>query len=230
MDPLFKIKEANQNKLIPKSLNNTIEKKMKHITEGIKHVEKASGLKYPPYYIEPHLFVAEDQQEFSDIGVLYARTVPIEFLSKLEIWIQISAPLIAFGVKTTVRAVLAHEFLHYVELSRRFMEFDIASNERYTSLLEASYRDHESLIPPAMIFNDKNLIKLVNKKLPNGLIDEKLQNNTAKKWLDKNLPCINIATQENVVNISASMIPSFNFDPKLKSRLEEIERSSLKIA
>ena len=150
MDPLFKIKEANQNKLIPKSLNNTIEKKMKHITEGIKHVEKASGLKYPPYYIEPHLFVAEDQQEFSDIGVLYARTVPIEFLSKLEIWIQISAPLIAFGVKTTVRAVLAHEFLHYVELSRRFMEFDIASNERYTSLLEASYRDHESLIPPAM--------------------------------------------------------------------------------
>jgi len=230
MDPLFKVKEASNNKLIPKSLSNTIEKKMKNVKDGINQVEKASGLKYPPYYIEPQLFVAEDQQEFSDIGVLYARTVPIEFSSKLEIWIQISAPLIAFGVKTTVRAVLAHEFLHYVELSRRFMEFDISSNEMHTSLLEASHRDQESLIPPARIFSDKKLIKLVNKKLPNGLIDEKLQNNTAKKWLDKNLPHVNISTQENAVNISASIIPSFNFDPKLKSRLKEIERSSLKIA
>ena len=89
----------------------------------------------------------------------------LEFSSKLEIWIQISAPLIAFGVKTTVRAVLAHEFLHYVELSRRFMEFDISSNEMHTSLLEASHRDQESLIPPARIFSDKKLIKYIQKDI-----------------------------------------------------------------
>ena len=36
-----------------------------------------------------------------------------------QVVIQISAPLIAYGLKGTIHAILAHEFLHFLELIRK---------------------------------------------------------------------------------------------------------------
>ena len=62
-------------------------------------------------------------------GILFARTIPIFANNSVQIIIQISAPLIAYGLKGTIHAILAHEFLHYLELTSRLSKMNIVSDE-----------------------------------------------------------------------------------------------------
>ncbi len=229
MDSLAKLREASEAKLIPRAMAKRVESKMKNVFDGVAKVEKASGLRYPPYYVEPLLVVSTSGQELGELGVLYARTIPLEVESRLEIWIQLSAALVAFGSKTTVRTVLAHEFLHYVELAKRLVKFEVASEEVSTTLFEATYRDYEALAEPSKIFKDKALVRLLKKKFSDGLVDTKLQENTVKMWLEAKLPTVNLPPEGNVIRIPAAIIPEVNLDPGLIARLEELERQPVNL-
>jgi len=194
------------------------------VEEGIAKIELASGLKYPSYYIEPILPLSSSQVETGQIGILYARTIPLEGILGLEILIQLSAPLIVFGLKTTIRAVLAHEFLHYFEFIRRFSKLDIVSDSLSTSLFEALYSDHERLFEPKLIFNDSKLVNLVNKKFTNGLDDKKLHDRTLGEWIEKGLPTVTLSPNDNVIRLPVSSILRMKIDPSLKLKLQELER------
>jgi len=224
LNPLLKLEEAERSGKLPSSILNKIKKRMKYAEEGIAKIELASGLKYPSYYIEPILPLSSSQVEIGQIGVLYARTIPLEGVSGLEILVQISAPLIAFGLKTTIRAVLAHEFLHYIEFMRRFSKLDIVSDTLSTSLFEALYSDHERLFEPKLIFNDNKLVNLVNKKFSNGLDDKKLHEKTLKEWIEKGLPTVTLSPNDNVIRLPVSSILKMKIDPLLKMKLQELER------
>ena len=47
----------------------------------------------------------------------------------------------AYGLKGTVHAVLAHEFLHYLELARRASRMEMVSDEVTSSLFESEFAD-----------------------------------------------------------------------------------------
>jgi len=224
LNPLLKLEEAERSGKIPLSILNKIRKRMEYIEEGIARIELASGLKYPSYYIEPILPLSSSQVETGQIGVLYARTIPVEGILGLEILVQLSAPLIAFGLKTTIRAVLAHEFLHYIEFVRRFSKLDIVSDSLSTSLFEALYSDHERLFKPKLIFNDNRLVNLVNKKFSNGLNDKRLHERTLKEWIEKGLPTVTLSPNNNVIRLPVSSILKMKIDSLLKLKLEELER------
>lgn len=224
MNPLLKLEEAERSGKLPSSILKKIKKRMNYAEEGIAKIELASGLKYPSYYIEPILPLSSSRVEIGRIGVLYARTIPLEGVSGLEILVQLSAPLIVFGLKTTIRAVLAHEFLHYIEFMRRFSKLDIVSDTLSTSLFEALYSDHERLFEPKLIFNDNKLVNLVNKKFSNGLDDKKLHEKTLKEWIEKGLPTVTLSPSDNVIRLPVSSILKMKIDPTLKMKLQELER------
>ncbi|MEM3382757.1 MAG: hypothetical protein QXL52_02885 [Nitrososphaerales archaeon] len=224
LNPLIKLEEAEKLGKLPSSIINKIKKRMKYLDESIAKIESASGLKYPSYYIDPVLLLSSSEVEKGQIGVLYARTIPIEGISGLEILIQISVPLIAFGLKTTIRAVLAHEFLHYIALVRSFSKLDIVSDSLSTSLFESLYSDYEKIFEPKLIFNDKSLVSLVKKKFSNGLEDKRLNEKTLKEWIEKGLPTINISPSDNVIRLPISSILRMKIDPILKLKLKELER------
>src|SRR5579871_2451789 len=113
MNPLFKV-EAND--LLAPKLKKKISLKMKNVLSAVSDVEKYSGLRYPPYYIEPVLTLTTSSDSLDGVGVLYARTLPVENRGSVEIIVQISAALVLFATKASVRLVLAHEYLHYLEL------------------------------------------------------------------------------------------------------------------
>ncbi|MCP8307988.1 MAG: hypothetical protein H3Z52_04955 [archaeon] len=221
---MLKLEEAERSGKLPSSILNKIRKKMKYVEDGIAKIELASGLKYPPYYIEPTLPLSSSQVETGQIGVLYARTIPVEGILGLEILVQLSAPLIAFGLKTTIRAVLAHEFLHYIELVRHFSKLDIVSDSLSTSLFEALYSDYERLFEPKLIFNNNRLVNLVNKKFSNGLNDKGLHERTLKEWIEKGLPTVTLSPNNNVIRLPVSSILKMKIDSLLKLKLEELER------
>ena len=57
----------------------------------------------------------------------------------IHVVIQISAPLVAFGLKGTIHAILAHEFLHYLELMTRLSNNELISDEISSNLFENVY-------------------------------------------------------------------------------------------
>ena len=140
MDPLIRIKDAHQSGLIPTDIFDLIVKRFPLAVEGINRIEKASGIRFPVAYVEPSLVVSSIQNAY-DFGILFARTIPITFEEKFQVVIQITAPLIAYGLKGTIHAILAHEFLHYLELVRKISKMDLLSDEISGNLFENVFAD-----------------------------------------------------------------------------------------
>ena len=134
MDPLVRFRDAHSKGLIPDDVFDLTLKRFPITVAGIDRIEKASGIQYPVAYVEPSLVISSSDPNSYEFGILFARTIPVMFEEKFQVVIQISAPLIAYGLKGTIHAILAHEFLHFLELLRKISKM-ILLWERITLFL-----------------------------------------------------------------------------------------------
>ena len=224
MNPLFALDRAEAEGKIPKTLAKRVRERAKYLVGSVRRVEKASELSYPQYYVEPVLPLAQSRGEAGEIGVLYARVIPtVAAAGGLSILVQFTAALVAFGAKGTLEAVAGHEFTHYLDLVRRLSRMSVMSDERATTLFESSYADTERTVKMKSIFKDRSLIKLVERKFPLGLVDDKLNALVEKKWIGKNLPVRIVAPEENVVRLGMDSVLSSTFDPRVIARISSLE-------
>ena len=151
------------------------------------------------------------------LGVLYARTVPVDVNGRVEILVEVTAPLLLYSTKVTLRLVLAHEFLHYVELVRNFTKLDVVSQITSTSMYEERYSDYSRAIDPSKVFSNKKLVSDLKKRTSAGLDDEKLNEKCKTRWIEKGLPIAKIPLGSNQVRVSMESIVRSTFDPKVKS-------------
>jgi hypothetical protein len=226
VNSLYKFDAPEISDFLPKTIVKKVKSRIKYVVEGVARVEKASGLTYPPYYVEPSLLVATSEVEVGQMGAIYARIIPVEGPAGVQVEVHLSAPLVAFGLKGTIQAVLAHEFMHYVELIRKFTTLDVLSDEITGTLHESLYADYERLYNPKWLFNDRPMIKLIEKKFAGGLVDDRLNDNTVKKWIKKGYPVEKIPPEANTVRIAIASILKTNFDPLLKNKLKQLEKIS----
>ena len=222
MDQLQRVYEAFTNNLIPKDIFELINSRFSLVLEGIARIEKASGIKFPISYVEPSFIVSSGTNSF-DYGILFARTIPIFSNNSSQVIIQISAPLVAFGLKGTIHAILAHEFLHYLELISRISKMNIISDEISGNLFENIYSDYTRLLEPQSVFDDKTLLQHIIKKFPSGFRDYKLENKAVELWIEKNLPISKINLDSNNVKLTVKSISKLKMDPALLKKLEQIQ-------
>ncbi len=215
--------EAHKNGLLPDKVHSLIVDRFGVTLAGIDRIEKASGINFPLAYIEPSIVTSRPNASSFDYGILFARTIPVISNNKLEIIIQITAPLVAFGLKGTIHAILAHEFLHYLELVRRISKMDIVSDEISSNLFESVYSDSTRLFEPRAVFNDKTLLLHITKKFPEGFRDYKLEDKVLKLWIQKKLPTINIALDTNIIKIPVDVLANTKIDPILLQKIERVE-------
>ena len=185
MDPLVKVRESLEKGLLPEKMVSLIEKRFPIVVAGINRIEKASSIQFPIAYIEPSLVISPSSSY--DYGILFARTIPLVSENQLQVVIQVSAPLVAFGLKGTIHAILAHEFLHYLELVRKVSKMELLSDEITGNLFESVYADTTRLFEPRAVFNDKTLLLHITKKSPAGFRDYKLED---KDVLPVDLPLV----------------------------------------
>ena len=223
MNPLFALDRAEAEGKIPKALAKRVRGRAKYLVGAVKRVEKASELSYPHYYIEPVLPLAQSRAEAGQLGVLYARVIPTVAAGGLSILVQFTAALVAFGAKGTVEAVAGHEFTHYLDLVRRLSGMSVISDERAATLFESSFADVERKVNMKSIFKDRPLIKLVERKFPLGLVDDRLNALVEKKWIGKGLPVRIVAPEENVVRLGMGSVLSCSFDPRVIARISSLE-------
>jgi hypothetical protein len=229
LDPLVKVKEAHQKGIIPDEKFALIKERFPIVVAGINRIEKASGINYPLAYIEPSIILSSSDPSSYQYGILFARTIPIVFDEKLQVVIQITAPLVAYGLKGTIHAILAHEFLHYLELIRKFSKMEVLSDEITGNLFESVYADETRLFEPRAVFDDKTLLLHITKKFPAGFRDYKLEDKVIKYWIEKDLPKSNVALDTNTVKLSAESLSKIKIDQKLLSEIEKLEQKSKKI-
>lgn len=228
MDPLVRVKDALAKGEIPANVYDLIVKRFPITVAGINRIEKASGIKFPIAYVEPSLVISSNANTYQ-YGILFARTIPIVFDEKFQVVIQISAPLVAYGLKGTIHAILAHEFLHFLELIRKISKMELLSDEISGNLFENVYSDETRLFEPRVVFNDRTLLNHITKKFPAGFRDYKLEDKVMKFWDNQNLPKSNISLDTNTVKLSAESISKIKIAPSFISKIEQLEEKSSKI-
>ena len=228
MEPLHKVYEAFSANLLPKSVFDLINNRFSLVLEGIARIEKASGIRFPVVYVEPSIVLSSAPNSF-DYGILFARTIPVFSNNSVQIIIQISGPLIAYGLKGTIHAILAHEFLHYLELISRLSKMNIISDELSSNLFENVYTDNTRLFESQSVFDDKTLLQHITKKFPSGFREYKLEDKVLKFWIEKNLPTLKITLDTNTVKLDAKLLSQLQINPMLLKKLEQIQLKNSKI-
>ncbi len=228
MDPLEKLSESLKKGIIPQSTFDLIQKRFQLVLDGILRIEKASSIKYPIMYVDPSIIVTGNTNSF-DVGLLYARTIPLIVNNSIHVVIQVSAPLVAYGLKGTIHAILAHEFLHYLELVTRLSKSELLSDEISSNLFENVYSDNTRLLEPRSVFNDNMLISHITKRFPSGFRDHKLEDKVIKFWIEQKLPISKITLDTNTIKLDASQMLNVKFDEILLQQLEIIKTKNSKL-
>ncbi len=223
MNPLLKVKQAYKDGILPKKEYSLIAKRFPIVISGINRIETASGVNFPIAYVEPSVAISSSSPNSFEFGLLFARTIPIVIKNTLQVVIQISAPLVAYGLKGTIHAILAHEFLHYLELIRKISKMELLSDEISVNLFENVYADNERLFEPRAVFNDNTLLSHITKKFPAGFRDYKLEDKVIKYWIEENLPTTKIMLDTNTAKLSTDLISKMKLNPKLISKIESFE-------
>jgi len=155
--------------------------------------------------------------------------MPLVYEDRLQVVIQITAPLVAFGLKGTIQAILAHEFLHYLELVRKISKMDLLSDEISSNIFESVYADETRLFESRAVFSDRGLLEHITKRFPSGFRDYKLEDKTIKFWIEKKLPTVNISLDTNIVKLSVDVLSKISFDQSFIDKLIALEQKSKKI-
>ena len=229
LDPLIRLKDAHVKGIIPDDVYDLTVKRFPITVEGINRIEKASGIKFPVAYVEPSLVVSSSNPNSYEYGILFARTIPVMFEEQFQVVIQISAPLVAYGLKGTIHAILAHEFLHFLELIRKISKMELLSDEISGNLFENVYSDETRLFEPRVVFKDRTLLNHITKKFPAGFRDYKLEDKVMKFWADRNLPKTNISLDTNTVKLSVDSLSKIKLAPAFISKIEQLQEKSSKI-
>ncbi|KEQ56341.1 hypothetical protein AAA799E16_01933 [Marine Group I thaumarchaeote SCGC AAA799-E16] len=229
LDPLVRFKDAHSKGIIPDDVYELTIKRFPITVAGINRIEKASGIRYPVAYVEPSLVISTPNPNSYEYGILFARTIPVVFEDKFQVVIQISAPLVAYGLKGTIHAILAHEFLHFLELIRKISKMELLSDEISGNLFENVYSDETRLFEPRVVFKDRTLLNHITKKFPAGFRDYKLEDKVTKFWIDRNLPKTNISLDSNTVKLPADALSKIKLDPSFISKIEQLEEKSSKV-
>ena len=229
MDPLIRFREAHSQGIIPDNVYDLVLDRFSIAVGGINRIEKASGIRYPVAYVEPSVVVSSSSPNSYEFGILFARTIPIMFEDTFQVVIQISAPLVAYGLKGTIHAILAHEFLHYLELVRKISKMDLLSDEVSGNLFENVFSDEMRLFEPRAVFKDRTLLDHITRRFPSGFRDYKLEDKVMKFWIDKNLPKTNVSLDTNTVKLSIESLSKIKFDPAFLMKIDELEQKSGKV-
>ena len=228
MDPLKLMHQTTNPGLLPTRVYRLLSDRFHLVTQRISRVEKATGIRCPVYYIEPNLIISASDIGSGQFGILFARTIPTVPDNHLKIVIQITAPLVMFDLGT-VYAILAHEFIHYLQLMSKIIEMEIVSDEISSSLFKQKYSDHTRVILEKVVFrNVPALIRNLLRRFPVGFKDERLEGRVMKEWMHKGLSVTRIPLDSNVTRSPIDKIAFLQIDQELREKISRYEIQELK--
>ncbi|HYB04491.1 MAG TPA: hypothetical protein VED17_08515 [Nitrososphaerales archaeon] len=223
MDPLGLVFSSSK---ISEQVKKRIMAKRSFLEIVAFEIEKLSGISYPAFYVEPTLFVSTSPDDGGEIGILYARNILIEVNGKISILVQLSAPLVLYATKSTLRIVMAHEFLHYLEFVRLFSRRELLSEISPETFFEEQHEDATRAVDPSQIFPRRSrLAKDLQRNFDGGYSNEKLNEKCRKLWIERGLPTQKLPMGSNQVRVSVDSLARSSFDHEAVKLLKKIDSS-----
>jgi hypothetical protein len=224
IDPLFKVKSAYDKKIIDDNIFNLILKRKTIIEDGIHRIQRLTEIEYPQYFIEPSLLIGTSPLEYEQFSIIYARTIPVcNNENEMEVFIQLFTPLVIYGLRGTIHSVIAHEFLHYLDILNKIINLEITSNTPNDTLFENIFTDNEKLFDHFRVFKkDKYLTKIITKKFENGFLDEKLNDKSIRLWIQKKMPIEKMPIESNYTKLPFLSLANTEIDEAIKKKLSSL--------
>ena len=224
-DPLWKIKSSYSKGIFSDELYNLIINKYQIVQDGINHIYDITKIKFPVCYVEPFIILSTSPTDIGKYGLIFARTMPIVYKNELMITIQLCAPLIAFGSNNSIKGVLVHEFLHYVNLVDKIINMNIISDNLSSSIYENSFSDFLNIYNPEKIFQrDLSLVEYMYETFSKGFKDSLLEKKSVHEWLGQKLPTKIIYLDNNNIKIPIELISKFKPDKVLLNILLSLKK------
>ncbi len=127
-----------------------------------------------------------------------------------------------YGLKGTIHAVLAHEFLHYLNILKNIINLEVTSDNISDTLYENSFSDNERTLDLTKVFRlDIYLQNVVNKKFVNGFNDSNLDKKAESFWIKKKLPIQKIMIGDNFIKLPFSALANTVVDDSLKNEISK---------
>jgi hypothetical protein len=117
---------------------------------------------------------------------------------------------------------MAHEFLHYLDLIKKFIDLDISSAHIPQTGFETGFLDKENTVDYELVFkNDRSLKRMLDKKFAHGLIDSRLDIKTKTNWIENKLPTKHIMLGNNYTKLPFQAIINTPVEHQIKAKLME---------
>lgn len=228
LDPLARLKDARDKGKFPEKVYDMVEARFsKVVVPGIDRVERSTGLDFPAAYVEPAAVISPASQ--FGYGILFARTLPLAVDGRFRVVVQVSAPLVAYGLKGAIHAILSHEFLHYLEMMWRIHRGNLLSDEITGNLFESAFADVSRTFEPGAVFADRTLVRHIQKRFGAGFRDLRLEKTVMDRWLGKGLPKISVRPDMNVTSIPAGLLSAVRLPQKMVALLDEMDKKSTRL-
>lgn len=221
--PLALIYKSYTEGILDSKTYKQIIKRVEFVNDAVNRIEYVTTVKFPDFIIEPSLIIGSSDVEFGQHAILYARTIPYPTeTNQIKIIIQLCAPLILYGLKGTIHAVMAHEFLHYLNLVKNILEMNINSDTITVTSFETSFVDYEKTLNAKSVYKgDRSLVRMLDSKFANGLNDTKLDTKTQKMWISKNKSIQSIQLSKNYTKLPIEAFSNTKFDDHLIAMIQK---------
>jgi hypothetical protein len=221
---LENINEAHERGRISDEVLKSFYEKLPSLEKAITAVEDASGLSYPLIVFDPSLILIEYPSSTFSGTVIYASTQIRKLNDTYQLCVEISLPFLLYVKESTLKACVAHEFLHYVftTIALSNKAFMVLSGERLDTPEVHVAFDDTHIVAPEEWLDNKELVDLIKATFKPVIADKELEMKIKSNWVDKSMPVRQMSGGESKTSIPILEVPKIPLDGNI------IQRSKIK--
>lgn len=216
-----KVYEYGEKGIIGKEEFTSFFERLPLLEKALRETEAASGLQYPPVFFEPALTIIRYPASTFAGAVIYAACKIMEYRGELQPCVVFSVPFVILAREDILRACTAHEFLHYIYITKALSKGDYMAlaGERLDSIEVHQAYDDTHTVPPGEWIRNAELVGLVKRVFSPNIEDPELEAAIREKWIDKGLPVKYTTAEEARLKIPLAEIQKVKLDAKVLQRL-----------
>jgi hypothetical protein len=221
---LENVNEAHEKGRIGDEVLKSFYEKLPNLERAVTAVEDASGLSYPLIVFDPSLTLIKYPSSTFSGTVIYASTQVRKLNGAYQLCVEISLPFLLYAKEGTLKACVAHEFLHYVftTIALGNKAFTVLSGERLDTPEVHVAFDDTHIVAPEEWLNNNELVDLIKATFNPVISDKELEAEIKSNWIDKSLPVRQMSGEESKTSIPMLEVPKIPLDGNI------IERSKIK--
>ena len=212
-----KIKDYHEKGLISDETLRDFYDKLPLLERCVSAIERASGLSYPVIVFDPSLNLIKYPAATVSRTVIYASTKMHKLDGTFQLCVEISLPFLLYAKEDTLKACIAHEFLHYIfnTIALSIKAFATLSGERLDSReVHIAYDDTHTVSPEEWL-DDPDLVRLVKEKFKPAIADEELETGIKTRWIERGMPIKIVSVEESRQSIPILEVSKIPLDVQI---------------